>query len=131
MTEPNAKLLADESMARITLAGVEWPVPKLAIKQNAQIFPLVMAYLKNPQAALSTFEGIQGLSTMAFVALQRAHESLTRAEFDNMTITVDELVGAFQVVIAQSGLRTKEKANGVPGPLAGTAETPSPPTGSA
>jgi hypothetical protein len=135
MTEPNAKALADETIPRITLAGVEWPIPKMAIKQNEQIFPIVVAYLRDQQSALASVAGIHGLASVAFVALTRAHDGeqgrpgpITRAEFDDMTIEVGELTKAFHVVMQQSGLRTQEKANGAPVPLA-EGETPSPPTG--
>ena len=136
MTEPNAVALGDPTVPRVTLAGVEWPVPKLAIKQNSQLWPM-LPLLRDLNATMSTPEGIIGLHTMVFIALTRAHDGeqgrpgpITRQEFDEMGIEYAELMSACLVVMAQSGLKAK-KSNGVAVPLAPTEASPSLPTGQA
>jgi hypothetical protein len=120
MTEPNAELLADESVPRVTLAGKQWPLPKLSIKQNAIVLPILMARFERVNETIRTQDGISELATALFTALQRGHKSLTRDEFDEMAIDVPELMAAVPVVAQQTGMYSKGPAtrNGVDRPLA-------------
>jgi hypothetical protein len=137
MIEPNAKFLADDSVLRIKLAGKEWPVPALAIQQNAKVFPLIVRRLSVMDAVgkgaiemdALTDEVIADFDSVVFWGLRRDHESLTRAEFDDMPITVLELPpAAIAVGIASGMFRARTSVqNGVDRPLELAA--PNPPTG--
>jgi hypothetical protein len=128
---PNAKLLEDETIPRITLAGKEWPVPKLAIAQNIVIFPIIVRRclkdsaidIETLRAAISTEEGLRDVTKAIFVALQRGHEGLRQAEFDQWPIAIQELMPAFLTVAIQTSIYGKQETNGVAahGPLATTA----------
>jgi hypothetical protein len=129
MTEPNAKLLADESVSRITIDGRAWPVPKLAIKQNKVILPLLTKVgfgTSKILGVLDTAEGIDAYTTVVLVALQRAHEDLTREELEGMPMGGNDLILAVNVIANQTGMYRTKKADEVTGPLVPTAETPSP-----
>ena len=122
-TEPNALLLSDESVPRVPLGGVAWPIPRLAQKQNKRVTPLIVKHRKAlrkmnlGQDALDalTEEAIEELGTVVYVALTRGHPDMTRAEFDDMPIGVLEILAAFPVVAAQTGLFVWERTetNGV------------------
>ena len=155
-TTPNRELLADEGVPRITLGGVEWPVPKLAIAQNAYVEPLIRRHLpaivRITRTGVDNAKAVKGgadagdivmsealtpklmvdLATVAFHALRRGHKSLTRKEFDDMSIMWEELYAAVFVIGKQSGLfksDTKQKGVSAPAiPLAVTT-TEAAPTG--
>lgn len=126
-TEPNKILLADESIARVTLDGKDWPIPKLAIKQNKVILPL-LAKIGFPRfvAALETADGIDACSTILLTALQRAHPELTRADLEDMPIGSLELGMAMTAIATQTGAYRVTKPGEGDRPLAPPAESSSP-----
>src|SRR5215469_16216778 len=105
----------------ICLAGREWPVPRLAPKQNRIIVPLLLRLIprilkareeafaarENDLAYLGRFideATYDELATAAFAALTRAHPDLKRTEFDDMAIETLELLGAVSTIARQAGL---------------------------
>lgn len=137
-TTPNKELLSDESVPRITLGGVDWPVPKLAIAQNAYVEPLIRKHLpiirdiaraavESAKAAEAgagaevsmpvtvTTEVMLDFATAAYWALRRGHWDaqtkigITRDEFDNMPMTFSELYNAAFVIGRQAGLFKPEE----------------------
>jgi hypothetical protein len=134
MVEPNAELLADERVQKITLCGQEWPVPRLGLEQNVEIYPLLarrLGLLNEVVQGRSTIDALtaevlKDFASVVYWGLTRGHK-ISRAEFNALPIEVLELFTAAMVVGEQSGLfKRRGKANGVDGPLAVT--TPGAPT---
>jgi hypothetical protein len=132
MTSPNQELLSDERIPTVTLAGLTWPIPKLAIKQNEIILPILLR--RAPQlAALAAGQGgmttefVHDCSTIVYWGLTRGHKGFTREEFDDMPIEVTEVLNAVTVVGQQTGLL---KAREATGPLVPAAVAPLSPIGS-
>ena len=106
----------------ITLAGREWPVPRLAPRQNRIVVPalldLVPKILRAREEAAAAGEtgsfaqvsryldtaAYDRLTDVAFAALTRAHPALARAEFDDLAIDTFELIAAVRVIAVQAGL---------------------------
>lgn len=136
MTEPNKTLLADEDVPTITLDGKAWPVPRLAIKQNKRVAPLIAKRSKDIERlgpenlGALTEELMEDVSTIIFLGLQRGHKDLTREEFEDMPISPKELLGAFWTVAKQSYMFKPQstEVNGVVSDPLGAAAL-SPPTG--
>lgn len=140
-TAPSKELLSDESIPRITLGGIEWPVPRLAIAQTSTIEPLLLKHLgaiahitqvnidnlialKAGKSALDlhvspqlTPEVMQDMATVAYWALRRGHwdpntkTGITREEFDAMPIMWEELHSAAFIVGRQAGVFKPAKSN--------------------
>jgi hypothetical protein len=120
MVEPNKLLLADPRIPRITFAGKEWPIPKLAIDQLAEVWPLISGSLisvvsAGAGASIAAFSGqtIKDMSKVVFWGLKRGHESLSPEEYADMPSDVQELMNAVLVVASQTGgfkLRTPGEA---------------------
>ena len=120
----------------IHLAGRDWPIPKLAIKQNRVVVPLVLKLVPElsqifaaiaaaeqsghtmPQIDISE-ETFDRIATVVYTATTRATPGFARAEFDNLEIDLFELVEALNVVITQSGAF---KRNAAPGEAKATME---------
>jgi hypothetical protein len=108
---------------QVTLGGRSWPVPPLAVRQNRVIDPLILSLLPTfaaldaEQAALRLqAKEYDALLLIAYTALTRAHPQLTREAFDEMPITLPELIGAFETIARQTGLFVKREATeGTPG----------------
>lgn len=125
MTEPNAELLADDRIPRVTLAGKAWPVRRLALEQNNEVAPILMSRVAllngtaTELAAKLTTEVLNDFAHVVFWGLKRGHPDLTRAEFNDMEIDpFGELVPAFTTVMAQSSLFRPVRTGEATGPLA-------------
>lgn len=131
--QPNQDLLDNPAIPRVTLAGREWPVPRLAIAQNIIVGPIIarsqaaLRKLGNGSEEAFSEELLRDLAMAAFQALLRGHGKdhgdLKRAEFDEMPIGIAELVDALAVITKQTGTYRAAKA-GEPAPLAPTATSP-------
>jgi hypothetical protein len=106
----------------INLAGKEWPVPRLAPRQNRIVVPalleLIPMILRARDEAAEAGEtgsfaqvaryldtaAYDRLTETVFVALTRAHPDLARTAFDDMPIDTFELIGAVRVIALQAGL---------------------------
>jgi hypothetical protein len=126
MTEPNKKYLSDERIPRITLAGVEWPVPHLAAEQLEIVVPLIFARVPTMSNGSVvggiTREAMHDWLSIVYWGLRRGHPELTREEFDAMEIDVDELMNAQPVIQKQTGLM-KKKGDAKPGEAPGNLQT--------
>jgi hypothetical protein len=112
-TVPDQKLLSDPSIPTIMLAEQRWPIPRLSLKANAIVVPLLIKAARG-----FTSESITDMATSCFWAVERGHKTLTREEFDEMPIGVTELAEAIDVISRQTGLVKPAKgANGVAVPL--------------
>lgn len=126
MIEPNKELLADPEVARITLGGVQWPVPKLAIKQLKIIMPLLLPFMsaeRSLNALMFTAKDIDDLATIAHAALSRGH-AITREEVEDLAASPYDLLGMLLVVAQQTGMMKPAPAGGSPpGEATGTSPT--------
>ncbi len=108
--------------ATMTLAGQEWPVPKLAPRQNRIVVPALFQLIpkilraradadaageKGSYATLTRYldtESYDALAGLVFAALTRAHPQLARDDFDDMAIDTFELVAAVPTIARAAGL---------------------------
>jgi hypothetical protein len=115
-------IIDNSKTASITLAGREWPVPKLAPRQNRIVVPalveLIPKILAARDAAHAAGErgsfattaryldtpGYDTLATLVFTALTRANPDLAREQFDDMAIDTFELIAAVRTIALQAGL---------------------------
>src|ERR1017187_6057755 len=120
---------------QLRLAGRDWPVPILSIKQNRIVVPAVLGFMPiiaRVGAAVANqgtdplwFTGIK-LTTADFdlmcdavyTALTKGTPGLARSEFDNLEITVEELLTALPIVAKQTGMLKQREGD----PPAGEAE---------
>jgi hypothetical protein len=101
--------------AVVTLAGREWFVPALAMRQARIVVPALMRLmpvLQNLQSGAT--EGAAQLSEndydaildVVHAALTRAYPRLTRDEFLDLPASTPELIAALAVVTRQTGFFT-------------------------
>jgi hypothetical protein len=92
----------------ISLGGQDWPVPVLALRQNRVLQPLFNRVTGKIMEGCSLGElteaDIEALVQISYTALTRAHPDLSRTDFEEMPISLVQLVGAIPVVMQQSGL---------------------------
>ncbi len=111
--KPNSELVSP-GCPIITLAGREWFVPVLAMRQNRIVVPALMRLLpvlgaiESSPTALSA-DALESLITIAHAALTRAYPSLTMEDFLDLTISPLELIAAINIIGRQAGA-LKEKA---------------------
>ena len=111
-----------ETTPTITLAGREWPLPKLAPRQNRIVVPALLRLVpkilaarddadrageKGSFAALARYldsESYDTLTNLVFAALTRATPDLGRETFDTMAIDTFELLSALVPIARAAGL---------------------------
>ena len=123
MTEPGPH---DADAPTVELNGKTWPIPPLAIKQLRKVrrplIDLTDAIAAAGWAKLGDFfvslseEQYSALLDVVFHGLTRAHPDLKREEFDEWPVHDTDLLRAFFVVRAQSGLFVMAPAEEVSGP---------------
>ncbi len=111
MSEKNYQMdksLIEPGCPIVTLAGREWFVPTLALRQSRIVLPLLMRILpdlaefESNQAPLSE-DNFESIITVVHGALTRAYPALTRDEFLDLPISTSELIGALPPIICQAG----------------------------
>lgn len=122
--------------ATIVLAGREYAIPQLAIRQNRHVEVLaarhrdyyVRAYKANGELMLLDLtEGeATDFSEIVYWALTRALPTLTKEQFEAMPITMTEVMTALPACLVQSGLF---KVAAEPAPQTGEVRSQSPSTG--
>jgi hypothetical protein len=106
--------------ATISLGGSSWSVPPLAVKQNKIVDPLIISLLpifskwKEDPGSISKIghEQYENLITIAYTAITRAKPEFTRAQFDDLPVTLPELIAAFSIVAQQTGIFAKATSSG-------------------
>jgi hypothetical protein len=96
----------------VVLAGQEWFVPVLAMRQSRIVVPGLMRLMPllgelqsgqtNAMAKLGE-EEFDVIVAVVHAALTRAYPNLTRDEFLDLAISTPELIGALGVVTRQTG----------------------------
>lgn len=109
-----------EAAPAVTLGGKTWKIPPLAVRQNKLIDPLLLDLIQTfaqwqtdkigAMASLSR-EKYESLLTACFIACTRAEPELKRQQFEDLPITLPEMIAAYPVIAQQTGL-FKEKAPG-------------------
>ena len=97
--------------AVVTLAGREWFVPVLAMRQARVVVPALMRLMPVLQNLQSGMESAAQLSQADYdaildvvhAALTRAYPRLTRDEFLDLPASTPELIAALAVVTRQTG----------------------------
>ena len=119
----------------VTLGGKQWPVPKLAVKQNKIIDPLILGFLpvfaewtSDRASALSKIDGpkYNDLLNIAYVAIRKASD-IKRDDFEELPITLPELIAAFGIIAQQTGIFQRAEPGEAPGvgnPPTGTQSQP-------
>lgn len=124
------------STMKITLGGVDYQIPALVIKQNRHVEPLAV---KHGEYFLNVMreggkvkllhlndEQAEDFTRIVYHALTRVQPGLTWAQFEEMPITMREILGALPACLQQSGLfREADRA----APPTGEAAAQSPSTG--
>jgi hypothetical protein len=116
-TEPNPLHLNDGTPT-VTLGGVLWPVPKLAIRQlrrlQGKLDPIVDVIFRPPAKGFDdlTPEQFDDLAFVIFVALTRAHPTITLEEFEAMPMDWREMWQALAVVWDQAIAPRREQSPG-------------------
>jgi hypothetical protein len=109
--KPNQREL-NNGCPTMTLGGVEWPVPALAIKQLRQLTPIITRYFQRFKDAANTADVVSrfdesmitDLLDIVFIGLTKAHPDISRDEFEEMSVSLSELREAVMVVVQQTGL---------------------------
>ena len=120
---------------KILLAGKEWAIPALAPKQARHVVPSMMKIIPlvgKVQAAVTIEPGgeikadqklmmsamasidedaFEAVSTCIFWSLKRGYPQLGQGEFDEMPISLPEMLNALPVIMQQIGF-IKPKAAG-------------------
>lgn len=121
----------------ITLGGQQYSIPKLTIKQNRYVEVLATrnySYFAKASSAGGrinllelTDEQAADFTKIVYHTLTRVQPSLTFEQFEELPISMKEIMIALPVCIAQSGLYTQRAASGegatsgeAPNPLTGT-----------
>lgn len=102
----------------ITLAGKKWPVPPLAIKQLRIIIPAstVIGELRKGQGVSPAQMG--AILNVVHTALTRAHPGFPADEFDEMEISLPELMEAVPIILEATGMKRPPKEGAAPGEAA-------------
>ena len=95
----------------ITLAGKEYVIPLLVIKQNRHVEPLAARHGdyfttigKSKNLLDLTDEQAEDFTKIVYHTLTRALPTLTFAEFEQMPISMRDVMMALPVCLQQSGL---------------------------
>lgn len=125
-----------EAAPKVLLAGREWAIPQLAILQASKVVPALMDLLPligkiqsaievSADGTVTTKDEAAMLRAMAsiteetyativkavFWSLKRGYPQLGQPEFDNMPVTLPELLNSLSVIMRQTGF-IKPKASG-------------------
>lgn len=104
-------------MAIISVGGKDFDIPQLAVRQNRIIDPLIInlipilsAWTKDKNLNIGSKE-YDDLLTIAFTAITKAKPDFKKEEFEELHITLPELITAFSTIAQQTGIFTR----GTPG----------------
>lgn len=131
--QPNAELLAGvEPAPTIHIDGKDWPIPPFNFETSANCTPLIVKLgaetkrLAQDPLALTTPLVLE-FGTMVFTAMHQGHTDLTREQFNQMRITVPDLIATLNVLRRQAGLfRERTPEDGAAGETKGSSQTGAP-----
>jgi hypothetical protein len=140
---PDTSIIGNPDVKTIRLAGMDWPVPLLAPRQNRYIIPAILRVtprlmglgadpasgllsVEDYAAALAIDEGTHlELEKIVYTALTRAHPKLTQEQFENMPISTRDMMVAMLTIGEQTGLlqRKPDQPGATPGEAVATGES--------
>jgi len=126
---PNEKFL-DGVTPTINWDGQQWPIPKLAPRENRFVLPAVLRLrpmLAKLRESEMTAEQFDDLTSIIFWGLKRAHPLLRRDYFDSIAYGVDEMFEAVMVIALQTGTMKLVKKVAEDKESEGEAEVPAAP----
>jgi hypothetical protein len=103
-----------DAAPKVTLGKKEWAMPELAGRQIQKIVPRifrgfkVVSLMAAQKADEVTDDDLGVLYDIAYIALTRAHPELTRDEFDDLPVTISELMNAIVVIGEAAGLEVRK-----------------------
>lgn len=120
--EPTEAELA--AAPKITVGGKEFSIVKQAPKQLRAILPA--AFRINPHLTSGTMPEsvMDDFVTVIHTAIRRGHPAITREEFEEMPVGLDEMIVAFGIILTQCGSGVVVKDDAADAPFA-PAPTPS------
>lgn len=98
----------------ITLGKKPWKVLELSTRQMIRIVP-AMSRLDKIDFKIITEDQLETLYGIAFVAISRAQPQLTKDQFDDLPITVQEMMAALPVIARQAGLEIPKDGDATSG----------------
>lgn len=114
----------------ITLAGVSYTIPPLVIRQNRHVEPLIFRHRDYflGKLTLTDFseEMARDFTLIVYHTLTRARPDLTFEQFEDMPVSMAEIMRALPVCLRQTGLfkpaaEAQPPAGEAPSPSIGTA----------
>lgn len=112
----------DSQLKYITLASRPWPVPLLSARQNKIIDPIIIRLLplftewQQDKAQALARLGEQHYTDLQEIAFQaiRHNSSLSRENFDELPISLPELIASINVIAEQTGLFARGEEGDTP-----------------
>lgn len=95
----------------VTLDGRSWNIPELSVRQIIKIVPSINIIRRLAGGNITEAE-LSALYGVAFIALTKGYPELTREQFDDMHITIQEIAAAMPTIADQAGLEWKKRPEG-------------------
>jgi hypothetical protein len=103
--------MTPQEAPKISLGGKEYPIPKLAPRQQRIVIPKGLALMKafaesagKPEAGEISAEQFDDLFDIVFTACTRADPSLKRDDFLDRPASFFELMSALNTIMLQTGM---------------------------
>lgn len=122
-----------ERAPKITVAGKEYPVPKLSPRQNKRIVARLDRLQKKIMAVTAekplvfTEEDVEDLYLCVYWALTRTMPELQERDFMDWPIELPEALLTIPIIAKQTGMMVQAGGPGAGEASAGTGMTPTPP----
>lgn len=114
---------------KVTLGGKEWPIPKLAPRQQRLIVPALLAIMPTLGMIIAAVESKDPMAIaqmqvnddvydkivdVVYAALTRADPELKKEDFLDIAIDARDMFAALPVVMAQTGMMERAKPGDKP-----------------
>lgn len=93
----------------VTLGGRSWNLPPTPLKYIKKLVPL-LSRMSNIDIGKATEDQMNDFYEVAFIAVQSADPSIKREAFEDMPITMREVLASIPVLTEQAGLKWREGA---------------------
>lgn len=105
-----------ELKKKITLAGTEYEIPELAIRQNrfvvplfSKVFPVIRDKAKEEKLNELSAENIEDMLDIVYHAMTRGFPHLKKEVFLDWKISISELLAALPVISELAGYGRKDE----------------------
>lgn len=103
--------MSDETIAKISLGGKEWPVPPLPWRVVKKLMPKMSKCAVIDTANL-TDEKMEAIGDVMFLAVSAGTPELKRDDFENLAMSMREMINAIPIIAKQADLKLQEKPAG-------------------